>query len=175
VADGLARLWDLASRRDLAAHARPAPRRGASGHGQTPPTPCGDHRPPIGYDHGKRGVRGFETHTQVQGRQRHRFVDPRGLILTVVVTAASVHDRDGAQPLLEVLWQPFSRLRRLWADGAYAGDLLAWGWALRPWRKVRREIVQRPTGVKGFPRLPWRWIVARTCGWWGRYRRFAKA
>jgi putative transposase len=97
------------------------------------------------------------------------------LILTVVVTAASVQDRDGAQPLLEVLWQQCSRLRRLWADGAYAGDLLAWVWALRPWRKVRLEIVKRPTGVKGFPRLPWRWIVARTFGWWGRYRRLAKA
>lgn len=90
------------------------------------------------------------------------------------VTAASVQDRDGAKPLLEVLRHQFSRLRRIWADGAYAGELLAWVWALRPWRKVRLEIVKRPKGVKGFQLLPWRWIVERTFGWLGRYRRLSK-
>jgi putative transposase len=92
----------------------------------------------------------------------------------VVVTAANVPDRDGAKSLLEVLRPPCSRLRLLWADGAYAGDLRAWVWALRPWRKVRLEMVKRPTGVKGCQRLPWRWIVARTFGWLGRYRRLSK-
>jgi putative transposase len=96
------------------------------------------------------------------------------LILTVVVTAASVPDRDGAKLLLEALRHRFSRLRLIWADGAYTGELLAWVWALRPWRKVRLEIVKRPTGVKGFQLLPWRWIVERTCGWLGRYRRLSK-
>jgi putative transposase len=96
------------------------------------------------------------------------------LILTVVVTAASVPDRDGAKLLLEALRHRFSRLRLIWADGAYTGELLAWVWALRPWRKVRLEIVKRPTGVKGFQLLPWRWIVERTFGWLGRYRRLSK-
>ena len=92
----------------------------------------------------------------------------------MVVTAANVQDRDGAKSLLEVLRHQFSRLRLIWADGAYAGDLLAWVWALRPWRKVCLEIVRRPTGVKGFQLLPWRWIVERTFGWLGRYRRLSK-
>ena len=92
----------------------------------------------------------------------------------MVVTAANVQDRDGAKPLLEVLRHRFSRVWLIWADGAYAGDLLAWVWALRPWRKVRLEIVKRPTGVKGFQLLPWRWIVERTFGWLGRYRRLSK-
>jgi len=113
-------------------------------------------------------------HKQVKGRKRHLFVDTLGLILTVVVTAANVQDRDGAKSLLEVLRHQFSRLRLIWADGAYAGDLLAWVWALRPWRKVRLEIVKRPTGVKGFQLFPWRWIVERTFGWLGRYRRLSK-
>jgi putative transposase len=47
-------------------------------------------------------------------------------------------------------------------------------WALRPWRTVRLEIVKRPTGVKGFQLLPWRWIVERPFGWLGRYRRLSK-
>jgi putative transposase len=110
----------------------------------------------------------------VKGRKRHIFVDTLGLLLTVVVTAASVQDRDGAKLLLEVLRHQFSRLRLIWADGAYGGELLAWMWALRPWRKVRLEIVQRPKGIKGFQLLPWRWIVERTFGWLGRYRRLSK-
>ena len=92
----------------------------------------------------------------------------------MVVTAASVQDRDGAKSLLKVLRHQVSRLRLMWADGAYGGELLAWVWALRPWRKVRLEIVKRPTGVKGFQLLPWRWIVERTFGWLGRYRRLSK-
>jgi putative transposase len=96
------------------------------------------------------------------------------LLLAVVVTAASVQDREGAKPLLEVLRHQFSRLRLIWADQAYAGDLLAWVWRLRPRRKVRVEIVKRPKGVKGFQRLPWRWLVERTFGWLGRYRRLSK-
>ena len=92
----------------------------------------------------------------------------------MVVTAANVPDRDGAKPLLEGLRHQFSRLRRLWADGAYTGELLAWVWALRPKRKVRFEIVKRPKGTKGFQVLPWRWIVERTFGWLGRYRRLSK-
>jgi putative transposase len=92
----------------------------------------------------------------------------------VVVTAASVQDRNGAKGVLEGLRHRFTRVRVIWADGAYAGDLAAWLWALRPWRKVCLEIVKRPRGTKGFRLLPWRWIVERTFGWLGRYRRLSK-
>jgi putative transposase len=92
----------------------------------------------------------------------------------VVVTAASVQDRDGAMVLLDVLRHQFSRIRLIWADRAYAGDLVAWLWGLRPWRKVRLEIVKRPDGATGFLLLPKRWIVERTFGWLNRYRRLSK-
>jgi putative transposase len=92
----------------------------------------------------------------------------------VVVTAASVQDRNGAKGVLEGLRHRFTRVRVIWADGAYAGDLAAWLWALRPWRKVCLEIVKRPRSTKGFQVLPWRWIVERTFGWLGRYRRLSK-
>jgi putative transposase len=96
------------------------------------------------------------------------------LLLAVVVTAASVQDRDGAMLLLDVLRYRFSRLRLIWADQAYGGELLAWVWERRPRRNVRLDIVKRPVGTKGFLLLPKRWIVERTFGWFGRYRRFAK-
>ena len=77
-------------------------------------------------------------------------MDTLGLLLTVVVTAASVQDRAGAMSLLDVLRHRCSRLRLIWADQAYAGELVAWVWPLRPWRKVSLEIVKRPEGIKGF-------------------------
>jgi putative transposase len=92
----------------------------------------------------------------------------------VVVTAASVQDREGAMYLLAILRSKFSRLRLVWADQAYTGELVAWLWGLRPWRKVRLEIVKRPEGVKGFQLLPKRWVVERTFAWLGRYRRLSK-
>jgi len=92
----------------------------------------------------------------------------------VVVTAASVPDRAGAMSLLASLRHQCSRMRLIWADQAYSADLAAWLWGLRPWRKVRLEIVKRPEGIKGFLLLPKRWIVERTFGWFGRYRRLSK-
>jgi len=91
-----------------------------------------------------------------------------------MVTAAHVQDRDGAMALLDVLRHRFSRLRVMWAEQAQAGDLIAWVWALRPWRKVRLEIVKRPEGLKGFLLLPKRWIVERTLAWLSCYRRLSK-
>jgi putative transposase len=96
------------------------------------------------------------------------------LLLTVAVTAASVQARDGAMPLVAILRARFSRLRLIWADQAYAGDLTAWRWALRPWRKICLDMVKRPEGTKGFLLLPKRWIVERTFSWFSRYRRVSK-
>ena len=91
-----------------------------------------------------------------------------------MVTAARVQDRDGAMSLLDVLRHQFSRLRVIWADQAYRGDLVAWVRTLRPWRKVHLEIVKRPEGSTGFLLLPKRWIVERTFAWLARYRRLSK-
>jgi putative transposase len=91
-----------------------------------------------------------------------------------VVTAASVQDRDGAKQLLDILRHMCSRLRLIWADQAYAGALIPWLWALRPWRKIGLDIVKRPEGTKGFLLLPKRWIVERIFAWLGRYRRLSK-
>jgi putative transposase len=92
----------------------------------------------------------------------------------VVVTTASVPDRDGAMQLLAVLRGKLSRLQLIWPDQAYSGELITWLWALRPWRNVRLDMVKRPEGIKGFLLLPKLWMVERTFGWVGRYRRLAK-
>jgi len=119
------------------------------------------------------GVRGYDGGKQIAGRKRHILVDVLGLLLlVVVVTAANVQDRNGAQLLLSPLAKQFRRLRLLWADGAYAGELETWTRDLRKWGKLRLEIVRKPKGQKGFAVLPWRWRVERTFAWLCRNRRW---
>src|ERR1700736_2234623 len=72
------------------------------------------------------GPRGYDGAKKVCGRKRHLLVDTLGLVLLVVITAANVQDREGARTLLATLARRFRRLRVIWADGAYAGDLQPW-------------------------------------------------
>lgn len=96
------------------------------------------------------------------------------MILAVVVTAASVQDRDGAKHVPAVLRHNLSCLRVVWADQAYAGRLIAWVKALRVHRPARLDIVKRSAMAQGFVVSPKRWIVERTPGWVSRYRRLSK-
>jgi putative transposase len=120
------------------------------------------------------GAHGFDSAKKVNGRKRHILVDTLGLLLAVVVTAASVQDRDGAKCLLGILRHWFTRRRCIWADGAYTGFLETWVPLLHRYRKVRLESVKRSDQVKGLIILPKRWIVERTFGWFGKYRRLSK-
>jgi putative transposase len=119
----------------------------------------------------KKGVRGYDAGKKVTGRKRHILVDSMGLLLLVVVHAANLQDRDGAKLVLKKARGRFPRLKLIWADGGYAGKLIDWveqtcGWVL--------EIVKRNADLTGFHVLPHRWVVERTFGWLGRYRRFSK-
>jgi putative transposase len=94
-----------------------------------------------------------------------------GLLLAVVVHAASIQDRDGAKLLLAKAKGHFPRLKLIWADGGYAGKLIDWVGKTCQWVL---EIVRRCDKAIGFHVLPRRWIVERTFGWLGRYRRLSK-
>jgi transposase len=78
----------------------------------------------------------------------------------------------------------FPRLRHLWVDSAYQGSFKDWveqtlGWTVqvvkRPsrwvWVKADQEPPEMPTGFQVLPR---RWVVERTFGWLGRWRRTSK-
>jgi hypothetical protein len=77
----------------------------------------------------------------------------------VVVTAASVQDREGAKQLLEILQHQYARLRHIWGDGAYAGPLVDWVRALRPQRPIRLEITKRSGAIKDVVVISKRWVV----------------
>ena len=107
----------------------------------------------------------------MNGRKRHIVVDTLGLLLTVLVHSADIQDCHAAAAVLWRLRGRFPRLRLIWADASYAGQLVDWT------RRVCRwvlQIVSRPPEAAGFVVLPKRWVVERTFGWLGRYRRLSK-
>lgn len=101
-------------------------------------------------------------------------MDTRGHILALKVTPADVQDRDGARLLLAELETSYGWLKRIWADGGYAGQLEKEVPAIKRHRKIHLEIVKRSDTAKGFEVLPKRWIVERTFGWLIQSRRLVR-
>ena len=114
---------------------------------------------PSGYDAGKK----------VLGRKRHVLVDTQGLLLNVDVHAADIQDRDGAQKLLQQARRRFPFIKRIIADGGYAGPKMTalvartGAWTL--------QIVKRSDASR-FVVL--RWIVERTLAWISRHRHLSR-
>ena len=119
-----------------------------------------------------------DVHKQTPGRKRHIVTDTLGLLLVVLVHRASLQDGPGGQQTLQRLFDRIKRhvhnrwcrLKLIWADGAYRHIVDSvrqqFGWTL--------DIVLRSEDVTGFQVLPRRWVVERTFGWLGRYRRLAR-
>lgn len=120
------------------------------------------------------GERGYDGGKKLKGRKRHIIVDSLGLLLVVLVTAASADDGTTAPRVLGRLTAEHrSRLGKVWADGKYHNH------ALNAWHKRSKagyaiEVVSRPAGSKGFVLLHRRWVVERTFAWIGRYRRHSR-
>jgi len=119
------------------------------------------------------GQRGYDAGKKINGVKRHILVDTLGLLLAVVVHPANIQDRDGAKLVFAKakLLGSWPRLKRVWADGGYAGKLIVWVSSFCQWIL---EIVKRNDDVKGFQLLPKRWVVERTFSWLSSCRRLSK-
>ena len=104
-----------------------------------------------------KATRGWDNAKKVNGRKRHIAVDTTGLILDVVITAASVQDRVAARPLPWNTHRACRRVRLVWADAGYSGKLAAWAASL----KMTLQIVAK-RNPHAFEVLPRRWVVERT-------------
>lgn len=117
--------------------------------------------------------RGRDNAKNVDGRKRHIIVDSMGLLLAILVTAASVDDAKAATELFGRLeGQPMGKVGRVFADSKYHNyALYEWVGDNAAWDLI---IVRRPDGSKGWVKLPLRWTVERTFAWLGRCRRLSK-
>lgn len=117
------------------------------------------------------GERGFDAGKKTNGRKRHILVDTIGMLLMVIVHSAGIQDRDSAKLVLEKIKGRFSRLKLIWADAGYGGQLINW---VKEQLRCVLEIVRRRDSVAGFEVLPRRWVVERTLAWISRCRRMSK-
>jgi transposase len=138
-----------------------------AGRRPSPTAACIDSQSVKGADTVGKASRGFDAGKKIEGRKRHIAVDVMGLLLCVVVTAASVQDRDAARPLLWQLAAGFRGVTLVWADGGYAGKLVSW---VKGTLHRRVQIIKR-SDLPGFHILPRRWVVERTFGWIMKHRR----
>lgn len=118
-----------------------------------------------------RATSGWDGGKRVGGRKRHVVVDCLGLVLAVMVSAASVQDRDAGVPLLTRLREQYFSIRLVWADGGYAGRLVDFA---RSELQLTLDIVRRTDDTIGFVVLPRRWVVERTLSWLMRSRRLVR-
>ena len=89
----------------------------------------------------------------------------------MLVHAADVQDADGAGDLLRRLKRLYPWLWVVFADSVY--DRLA---ALLACFTLGLTliVIRRLAGTEGFVVVPRRWVVERTLGWLGRWRRLPK-
>jgi putative transposase len=103
------------------------------------------------------GERGYDGGKKLSGVKRHIIVDTLGLLLVVVISAASADDGTFAPEVLRRLTAEHrTRLELVWADGKYHNHSLN-RWLAKSEVRYKIEVVGRPAGSKGFVKLPRRW------------------
>ena len=114
------------------------------------------------------GPRGYDAGKKINGRKRHALVDTDGRGLVLEPHPADIQDRDGGGPLLAASRHAFPFIKKVFADGGYAGERVARA------TTIAVEIVRKSPGQVGFAVQPRRWVVERFFAWINRNRRLAK-
>lgn len=98
-------------------------------------------------------------------------MDTKGLPLFVMVTPADMTDRNAAKEVLFRLRLMHPEITIVWADSAYAGQLVTWA---KAYLNLTIKTVSRPKDASGFVVLPRRWVVERSHAWVMHARRHAR-
>jgi len=114
-------------------------------------------------------ARGYDGGKKVKGRKRHIVVDTLGNLIHVIVHTANVSDTKAGCPVL-------AQAKEKWATiDAFSGDVGYGGTAVEFVENTLKLKLHISTKIKdSFAVLPIRWIVERTFGWLGNYRRLSK-
>ncbi|MCX5395664.1 IS5 family transposase [Streptomyces sp. NBC_00102] len=113
---------------------------------------------------------GIDAGKKIVGRMRSIVIDTVGLLLGVLVTAASVQDSTAGRTLIERIATEHPTVRKTWVDGGYRQHLVEDAATLG----IDMHIVRRDPATRGFAVLPRRWTVERTLGWLMNHRRLAR-
>ncbi len=113
---------------------------------------------------------GIDAGKRIVGRKRGIITDTLGLLLAVIVTAASVSDNTIGLALLDRATDTYPTLTKAWIDAGFRKKVVEHGATLG----VDVEVVTKDPQVKGFSVIKRRWVVERTIGWLMQHRRLAR-
>ncbi|MGW3209256.1 IS5 family transposase [Streptomyces sp. NPDC001135] len=113
---------------------------------------------------------GVDAGEKIVGRKRNIVTDTVGLLLAVLVTAASAQDSVAGTSLLDQVAAEHLGIRKVRGDAGYRQHLVEHAAALG----IDKEITQRKPETRGFTPIPKRWAVERTYGWLMLHRRLAR-
>lgn len=94
---------------------------------------------------------GTDAGKRIVGRKRSIVTDTIGLLLAVLVTAASVQDSVAGSQLLDQFAAGYPGIRKVWVDGGYRQHLVEYAATLG----IDMEITARTPGTRGFIFLRW--------------------
>jgi transposase len=113
---------------------------------------------------------GVDAAKKIVGRKRGIVTDTLGLVLAVIVCAASLTDNAIGNRLLDQAKAAYPTVTKAWADTGFKNQAVEHGATLG----IDVEVVPRNTQTRGFKVVKRRWVVERTFGWLMFHRRLAR-
>lgn len=113
---------------------------------------------------------GIDAGKKIKGRKRHLATDVLGLLLVVIVTAASISDTAAGRDVIDHLAATHRHISTVWVDAGYRTTVIERGSA----HGIDVQVVPKAPGQKGFQPLPKRWAIERTNGWIMLHRRLVR-
>src|SRR5262249_15600496 len=115
---------------------------------------------------------GFDGHKKKKGSKIHAAVDTLGNLLALTVTPANDNERSQVKELAARVQEVSGdKVEIAFVDQGYTGEEAA---ADAGEHKIELVVVKHHEPKRGFLLLPRRWVVERTFGWLGRFRRLAR-
>lgn len=115
---------------------------------------------------------GFDGAKKKKGSKVHVAVDTMGNLLALKVTAANEQEREQVAELASKVQEVTGGTVEIgFVDQGYTGENAA---QQASEHGIKLEVVKHTEAKKGFVLLPRRWVVERTFGWLGRFRRLTR-
>lgn len=115
---------------------------------------------------------GFDGAKKKKGSKVHLAVDTMGNLLALKVTAANEQEREQVADLAARVQEVTGgKVEIGFVDQGYTGESAA---QQASEHGIKLEVVKHTEAKKGFVLLPRRWVIERTFGWLGRFRRLTR-
>lgn len=115
-------------------------------------------------------AQGIDAGKKIKGTKRHVATDVLGLLLVVLVTAASVHDTAGGRAVVAQVALQYPQVTVAWVDSGYKQSVIDTGAAYG----IDVQVVTKDPQQRGFVPQRKRWAVERTFGWLMLHRRLVR-